>query len=129
MSMIKEPEGMKEPTWKELKDIFLAKKQGEALERSSTPLTFDEAISLGQFGHQAVYALSVIEMHQGFIKSLTDYDGNVLTRFVESIGRASGSIQGSRMMQTFESVGQLGQYQPMPKHDLPEPTTLGAPDD
>ena len=127
--MTNEPDGMKEPTWKELKDIFLAKKQGEALERSSTPLNFDESISLGQFGHQAVYALSLIEAHQGFIYSLTGYQGNILTRFVESIGRASGSIQGARMMQTFESVGQLGQYQPMPKHDLPEPTALGAPED
>lgn len=127
--MTEQPKGMKEPSWKELKDIFLAKKQGEALERSSTPLTFDEAISLGQFGHQAVYALSLIEAHEGFIKSLTGYQGRILSRFVESIGRASGSIQGTRMMQTFESVGQLGQYQPMPKHDLPEPTSLEAPGD
>lgn len=111
--MVKESDELQEPTWKELKNIFLAKKQGEALERSSTPLTFEEAISLGQFGHQAVYALSVIEMHQKYIESLTDYKGNILTRFVESIGRASGSIQGNRMLQTFEAVGQLGQYKPM----------------
>jgi len=111
--MTEEPNGLKEPTWKELKNIFLAKKQGEALERASTALTFDEAVSLGQFGHQAVYALSVIEMHQKYIKSLTGYQGNILTRFVETIGRASGSIQGNRMLQTFEAVGALGQYKPM----------------
>jgi len=129
MSTPKPNDGLKEPTWKELKDIFLAKKQGEALERGSTPLTFDEAISLGQFGHQAVYALSLIEAHQSFIFSLTGYQGSILTRFVESIGRASGSIQSKRMEQTFQAVGQLGQYQPMPKHDLPEPTSLEAPND
>lgn len=113
MSVKKEPEGLQEPTWKELKNIFLAKKQGEALERASTALTFDEAISLGQFGHQAVYALSMIEMHQAYIFSLTDYNGDILNRFVETIGRASGSIQGNRMLQTFEAVGALGQYKPM----------------
>jgi len=122
-------EDLKEPTWKELKDIFLAKKQGEALERSSTPLNFDEAVSLGQFGHQAVYALSLCEAHQAFIFSLTGYQGNILNRFVETVSRASGSIQAKRMEQTFTSVGQLGQFQPMPKMDLPEPTALGAPDD
>ena len=120
---------MKEPTWKELKDIFLAKKQGEALERGSTPLTYDEAISLGNFGFQAVYAIGVIEAHQSFIESLTGYKGSILTRFNETIGRASGSIQAKRMDETFESVGQLGQFQPFPKMDLPEPTQLGAPDD
>jgi len=127
--MTQEPDGMKEPTWKELKDIFLAKKQGEALERDSTPLTFDEAVSLGQFGHQAVYALSVIEMHQKYIKSLTDYDGHILVRFVETISRASGSIQAKRMEQTFLAVGQLGQYQPFPKTELPTPGLLEAPED
>lgn len=120
---------MEEPTWKELKDIYLAKKQGEALERGSTPLNYDEAISLGNFGHQAVYAIGVIEAHQSFIFSLTGYQGSILTRFNETIGRASGSIQAKRMDETFESVGQLGQFQPFPKMDLPEPTTLGAPDD
>lgn len=95
-----------------LKNVLLAKKQGEALERASTALNFDEAISLGQFGHQAVYALSVIEAHQSFIFSLTGYQGHILTRFVETIGRASGSIQAKRMERTFDAVGALGQYKP-----------------
>lgn len=127
--MAKEIDGMKEPTWKELKDIFLAKKQGEALERSSTPLTYDEAISLGHFGHQAVYAIGIIEAHQSFIFSLTGYKGSILTRFNETIGRASGSIQAKRMDETFESVGQLGQFQPFPKSEIPTPEMLGAPED
>ncbi len=104
---------LEEPSWKELKNIFLAKKQGEALERGSTPITYDEAISLGNFGFQAVYAIGVIEAHQKFIKSLTGYDGNILTKFNETIGRASGSISAKRMDQTFEAVGALGQYKPM----------------
>lgn len=104
---------MKEPTWKELKNIFLAKKQGEALERSSTPLTYDEAISLGNFDFQAVYAIGIIEAHPAFIESFTGYKSNILTRFNATIGRASGSIQAKRMDQTFAAVGQLGQYKPM----------------
>lgn len=110
-----------DPTWTELKDIYLAKKQGEALERASTALNFDEAVSLGNFNHQAVYALGVLESHQGFILSLTGYRGNILNRFIETVCRASGSIQGKRMQLTFESVGTLGQYIPMGKRDRQDP--------
>lgn len=121
---MKQNEELKEPTWKELKDIFLAKKQGEALERASTALNFDEAVSLGQFGHQAVYGLSVMEAHQSFIESLTGYKGNILNRFVETIGRASGSIGAKRMEETFQSVGSLGQFQPFPTRDRQDPEKL-----
>lgn len=113
MIMSKRTGELQEPTWKELKNIFLAKKQGEALERGSTPLNYDESISLGNFGFQAVYAIGIIEAHEAFIESLTGYKGTILTRFNETIGRASGSIQAKRMDETFEAVGALGQYKPM----------------
>ncbi len=98
---------------KDLKNVVLAKKQGEALERASTPRNQAESISLGNFGHQAVYALSVIQMHEEFIESLTKYKGNILSNFVENIGKASGSIGAKRMAETLQTVGQLGQYKPM----------------
>lgn len=122
--MTQETKDMKEPSWKELKDIFLAKKQGEALERASTALTFDEAVSLGQFGHQAVYGLSIMQMHQKYIRSLTGYEGDILSGFVETIGRASGSIGAKRMEQTFESVGKLGQFTPFNKRDRQDPEKI-----
>lgn len=111
--MTEKEEKLKEPTWRELKNIFLAKKQGEALERASTPRTQAESISLGNFGHQAVYALAVIQAHEEFIFSLTGYEGNILSNFVENIGKGSGSIGAKRMTETLQTVGQLGQYKPM----------------
>lgn len=113
---------------KELKDIYLAKKQGEAFERASTPLTYDESVSLGNFGFQAVYALGVIEMHQNLIHSLTGYSGIHLLEFIELIGRASGSINASRMEKTLETVGQLGQYMPMQKHQRQDPEAVNLND-
>lgn len=106
---------------KEIKDIYLAKKQGEALERASTPKNYQEAISLGYFGYQAVYAMGVIQAHQEFIQSLTGYQGEILVRFNMTIGRASGSIQAKRMDETLETVGQLGQYLPFQKRDRQDP--------
>lgn len=123
------PEELEFKQMKELKDIYLAKKQGEALERASTPSTYDEAVSLGNFGHETVYAMAVVDAHQRFIYSLTGHDGNILQKFNEMVGRASGSIATKRMEKTLETVGQLGQYNPMPKHDMPKPTALGAPSD
>jgi hypothetical protein len=114
---------------KELKDAMLSLKQGEAIERASTPRNYDEAVSLGNFGHQTVYAMAVLEAHQKFIESLTGYKGNILLKFNEMIGRASGSIGTKRMEKTLETVGQLGQYMPMMKHDMPKPTSLSAPHD
>lgn len=114
----------------ELKNVLLAKKQGEALERGSTPLNFDEAVSLGHFGPPAAYALSLLESHQDFIESLTGYKGTILKRFVETISRATGSIQAKRLEQTFDAVGRLGQYRPMEgfSGDLEEESDEGTSD-
>jgi len=107
-----------------LKDAFLSMKQGEAIERISTPKTHDEAISLGQFQHQAAYAISCIDLHQQLIKQLTEFDGDALTNFTETIGRSSGSIGFARAEKTLEAVSTIGQYMPMQKGMIPTPESV-----
>ena len=109
---------------KEFKDVYLAKKQGEAIERASTPLSHNEALSLGNYGHQAAYALSVIDMHQQLIFQLTGYKGNELTTFTETVARASGSIGTKRMEKVLEAVATIGQYLPMGKGQIPTPQAV-----
>lgn len=106
---------------KEFKDVYLAKKQGEAIERASTPKTHEEALSLGNYQHQAAYALSVIDLHQQLIFQLTGYRGNELTKFTETVARASGSIGNKRLEKTLEAVATIGQYYPMQKGQIPTP--------
>jgi len=109
---------------KEFKDVYLAKKQGEAIERASTPLNHDEALSLGNFQHQAAYALSVIDLHQKLIAQLTGYKGNELTMFTETVSRASGSIGNKRMEKVLEAVATIGQFFPMNKGQMPTPQAV-----
>ena len=98
---------------KEFKDAYLALKQGEALERISTPRTHDEALSLGKYGHQAAYAVACIDLHQDLIKKLTKFEGNALKQFTETVSRASGSIGFERAKATLEAIQGIGQYIPM----------------
>jgi len=109
---------------KEFKDVYLAKKQGEVLERTSTPLTHDEALSLGNYQHQAAYALSAIDLHQQLIEQLSGYKGNELTNFTETIARASGSITAKRMEKVLEAVATIGQFYPMNKGQIPTPQAV-----
>lgn len=95
-----------------LKDAFLSVKQGEAIERISTPRTHQEALSLGQYQHQAAYAISCVDMHQQLIFQLTGFVGDALTNFTETIGRSSGSIGFARAEKTLEAVSTIGQYIP-----------------
>ena len=122
---------------KEMKNVFLAKKQGEALERASRPIDLDEALSLGNMNQQGVYAANVILAHQKFIEELTTstrieetvdksgkktkkeiivpgHKGTILEDFVKGIFQGSGSIGAKRLDKTFETVGSLGQYRPGP---------------
>lgn len=117
----------KEIDLKLLKDAYLAMKQGEAIERISTPRNHQEALSLGQFQHQAAYAISCVDLHQQLIFQLTGFVGNALTNFTETIGRSSGSINFARAEKTLEAVSTIGQYMPMNKGMIPTPTALGAP--
>ena len=107
-----------------LKDAYLAMKQGEAIERISTPTTHKEAISLGQFQHQAAYAISCVDLHQQLIKQLTGFDGNALWNFTETIGRSSGSIGFARAEKTLEAVSTIGQFLPMQKGMIPTPESV-----
>lgn len=50
------------PKWKDLKDIYLAKKQGEALERITKPLSHEESLGLGYYGPQTVLALGAVDL-------------------------------------------------------------------
>lgn len=112
-----------------LKDAYLAMKQGEAIERISTPRTHQEALSLGQFQHQAAYAISCVDLHQQLIEQLTKFNGNALRNFTETVSRASGSINFARAEKTLEAVSTIGQYLPLQKGQIPTPTSLGAPVD
>lgn len=96
-----------------LKDAYLAVKQGEALERISTPRNHEEALSLGQYQHQAAYAISCVDLHQQLIFQLTGFNGNALTNFTETIGRSSGSIGFARAEKTLEAISTIGQYVPL----------------
>lgn len=133
------------PTWKDLKDAYLAKKQGEALERITHPKAHYEGLGLGYYGPQTVLALSAVDLVEDTINALAvgeDKDGNpvemipafkatlhALKTFTETIGVASGSRDFKRAGVALETIGTLGQYLPFAKHEIPEPTMLGAPDD
>ena len=97
---------------KEFRDAYLSLKQGEALERISTPRTHDEALSLGNYGHQAAYAVACIDLHQDLIEKLTGFKGDALKKFTETVSRASGSIGFVRAKNTLEAIQEIGQHIP-----------------
>ena len=117
-----------------IKDVFLAKKQGEALERISTPLTHNEALSLGNYAHQAAYAVAVVDLHETLINDLVNIEEDekgelsddeleqCLHVFTETVARSSGSISAKRMEKGYETIAQLGQYFPgIPKRQPLQP--------
>lgn len=110
--------------YKLLKDAYLAVKQGEAIERISTPRTHQEAISLGQYQHQAAYAISCVDLHQQLISQLTGFKGKALLNFTETVSRASGSIGFARATKTLEAVSIIGQFMPVPKGMIPTPESI-----
>ena len=119
-------EELAEPKWKDLKDIFLAKKQGEALERITKPLTHEEQLGLGYYGPQTVLALKAIDLLELIVNDIAGLDPNnpincPLHSFTGGIGIASGSREAKRMEKALETIGQLGQYFPMKKSNIPEP--------
>ncbi len=109
---------------KEFKDAYLSLKQGEALERISTPRTHDEALSLGKYGHQAAYAISCTDLHQKLISQLTGFKGDALREFTETVSRASGSIGFERAKATLEAISNIGQYMPFTKGMTPTPQNV-----
>ena len=109
---------------KELKNIYLAKKQGEALERTSNPKNHDEALSLGYYAAPTNLALNTIDLFEKIINKLSGCTGNEMKEFTEGIARASGSREFIRGEKTLETVGNLGQYIPMQKGNIPTPQSV-----
>jgi len=119
---------LEEPKWKDLKDIYLAKKQGEALERITKPKTHYEGLGLGYYGPTTVLALCAIDLFEDVLNELVELglkedpealaefrqspDYNVLHVFTEEIAVASGSREAKRMEKGLETIGLLGQYIP-----------------
>lgn len=122
---------------KALKDAYLAKKQGEALERITHPKQHYEGLGLGFYGPQTVLALSAVDLVEDIINSLAigeDKDGNpvemipafkqtlhALKTFTETIGVASGSRDFKRAGISLETIGGIGQYFPEGRHDRQAP--------
>jgi len=114
---------------KEIKDVYLAKKQGEALERITYPKLEEEAIALGFYGSQTVLAIAALRLYETIINELSKAKSTPIHTFTADIGRASGSRDAKRMEKSLETVGQLGQYIPFGKGQLPTPTILNSPGD
>ena len=109
---------------KEIKDIYLAKKQGEALERITYPKLEVEAISLGFYGAQTVLAIGSLRLFEAIINDLAGIKDRPIHIFTADIGRASGSREAKRMEKSLETVGQLGQYIPMMKNPRQPPEAV-----
>ena len=125
--MSKEITALKESSFKKLKalqNVILAKKQGEALERVSTPQSPEEAMSLGHYEASTNVALNLLITVESLINDICGIDGSEITDLALNISRASANRQAKRIDRTLETVGQLGQYTPFPKGQIPTPQAV-----
>ncbi|MHA2327368.1 MAG: hypothetical protein ACXACR_02505 [Candidatus Hodarchaeales archaeon] len=123
---------------KDIKDIYLAKKQGEALERITHPKKHYEGLGLGFYGPSTVLALASVDLIEDTINALAlgkpekkdevielvpafEKTFNSLKIFTETIGVASGSRDFKRAGIALETIGLLGQYIPFQKHQRQDP--------
>lgn len=112
---------------KELKNVFLAKKQGEALERITNPRRHLEGLGLGYYESDTVLALNALDILENAMNALGTSDDpklkgdelpvftatkNMLHDFTRGIGVASGSRVAKRMEKSLETIGTLGQFHP-----------------
>lgn len=95
-----------------LKDVVLAKKQGEALERVSTPLTNEEALSLGYYDSTSNLALNTMILVERLINNICGVKDTPIAKLAYNISRSSGNRQAKRMEKTLETIAALGQYMP-----------------
>lgn len=130
------------PKWKDLKDIYLAKKQGEALERITKPSNHYESLGLGYYGPQTVLALGAVDLFEDAINEIVKMGMNekeqlefmnmehyeLLHKFTAEIGVASGSREAKRMEKSLETIGALGQYLPFNKFQRQEPEKVSLND-
>ena len=98
-----------------LKDVILSKKQGEALERSSTPQSDNEALSLGHYGPETNIILNLGISTELLINELTGVEDFTISKMMLNISRASANRGAKRLDKTLETVGMLGQHIPMMK--------------
>jgi len=99
--------------WRLLKGAFLAKKQGETIERISRPITVEEIESLGDHGPRTTSCLSLYKRVQGLIEQLTGHKGNLLTDHAHTLYRGSAARNLKRGETLLNSIGQIGQYMPL----------------
>lgn len=108
----------------EFKEIYLAKKQGEALERITKPFDPIEQIGLGYFdtpANMGINALILIDEHLNKIAGSTT---NNLTKFGLLFAIGTGSRKLKRMENALNTIGQIGQFTPFNQNNLPSPEEI-----
>lgn len=110
---------------KQVKDAILQLKQGEALERASRPINWNEAMGLGFFGPETNFALNAIKTIEEAINFLCYLkDDYTMTEFALGIAIGSGSRSARRMDGTFDTTGKLGGTSTNFNRDFPTPEHL-----
>lgn len=112
---------------KSIKDALLAKEQGEALRRITKPETQEEGLGLGYYESETVLVLNAIDLYEDIMNDLCGSTDTPLHTFTRKIGVSSGSRKAKRMEKSLETIGQLGQYIPGVKGNIPDPTNIEAP--
>lgn len=112
---------------KSVKDAVLQLKQGEALERGSWPRTEFEALGLGYFGFDSLYALSLIISIEDALNILSETPEDLtMLRFALDVAVGSGSRGAKRLELTMETIGKLGGSMVNATREMPIPQHLGA---
>lgn len=109
---------------KEIKDAYLAKKQGEALERITWPSKHIEGLGLGYYGPMTVLTLGALDLWEDIVNDISTLESKHIHKFTQTIGIASGSRNAKRMEKSLETIGDLGQYFPFSKRDRQPPESV-----
>ena len=114
---------------KELKDVLLAKEQGQALKRATFPIELHETLGLGKFGPETNVVLNSLVLVERLINSIAGERDVPLADFSRGIGTASGSNQATRLEKSLETIAHIGQYIPgLPEYGMRfQPTHLMRP--
>ena len=107
-----------------LKDVILAKKQGEALERSSTPRSDEEALSLGHYGPETNVCLNLAVSVEKLLNELTGNNDLTISEMMLNISRASANRSAKRLETTLTTIGMLGQQIQLNRRDIPTPELM-----
>lgn len=107
-----------------LKDVILSKKQGEALERCSTPRTDEEALSLGHYGSETNVTINLGISVEKLINTLTGVEDLPISNMMLNISRASANRGAKRLDSNLTTIGMLGQPMPFNRHQPLQPEKL-----